>query len=50
MGAARRMLTDADREEISRGVAQGEQGKVIAPRRDNPADAVGSANDPEDGE
>ncbi len=32
MGVQRRVLTEADREEISRGVAEGEQGTVIAAR------------------
>lgn len=32
MGCQRRMLTDADREEISRGIAEGLEGKVIAAR------------------
>jgi IS30 family transposase len=32
VGCQRRMLTDADREEISRGIAEGLEGKVIAAR------------------
>lgn len=32
MGVRRVMLTEADREEISRGIAEGERGRVIAAR------------------
>ena len=32
MSCQRRMLTDADREEISRGIAENLEGKVIAAR------------------
>lgn len=32
MGCQRRMLTDADREEISRGIAENLEGKLIAAR------------------